>query len=120
LDHKQELNPLLFVYGSLKRGFCHHGELRGAPFERLARTAAGYSLVAVSDYPVLIPGGSERVSGELYRVSVALLEEVDSFEGPTYRRAVVILDDASEALAYLGDARVLAGQPTIAGGEWRE
>jgi gamma-glutamylcyclotransferase (GGCT)/AIG2-like uncharacterized protein YtfP len=119
LDHKQK-TKLLFVYGSLKKGFRHHGELRGAPFERFAQTRAGYSLVRVSDYPVLIPGGSERVSGELYRVSDALLEELDRFEGPTYRRTVVILDDASEALAYLGDARALAGHAAIAGGEWRE
>jgi gamma-glutamylcyclotransferase (GGCT)/AIG2-like uncharacterized protein YtfP len=110
----------LFVYGSLKRGFRHHGELGGAELERFARTAPRYRLVCVSDYPVLLAGGSEHVSGELYRVGDALLSELDSFEGPSYRRAIVTLEDGSEAIAYLGDAAALAAHAPIDGGEWIE
>lgn len=110
---------LLFVYGSLKRGFRHHAELRGAPRERPARTLGRYRLVRVGEYPALLEGGEQRVSGELYRVGEELLAELDEFEGPAYRRGSIVLEDGSEAVAYLGDP-ALSDLPVIDGGVWRE
>lgn len=114
------LKLFLFVYGSLKSGFRHHAELRGAPRRRSARTLPLYRLVRAARYPVLLDDGRESVSGELYRVTEELLRELDRFEGDDYRRQVVLLDDGSRAIAYLGDSAAFADHSPISGGVWRE
>jgi gamma-glutamylcyclotransferase (GGCT)/AIG2-like uncharacterized protein YtfP len=93
----------LFVYGSLKRDGVHHGKLRGVSFLGEARTAASYGLArAYGRYLALVPG-AEAVSGELYEVTTALLEELDEFEGEAYERVQVLLEfpePFQNALAY--------------------
>lgn len=92
---------LLFVYGSLKRGARHHGEIADLPFLGTSRTAARYGLTQHGEYPGLVPG-SDSVSGELYEVTTDHLTRLDEFEGcPEYfRRATVVLEDGREAMAY--------------------
>jgi gamma-glutamylcyclotransferase (GGCT)/AIG2-like uncharacterized protein YtfP len=88
------------VYGSLRRGERHHDELQGAEFLGQARTAPRYALTRLGAYPALVAGNGV-VSGELYRVSAALLERLDVFEGAAYRRATALLEDGREVLAYV-------------------
>lgn len=116
------MDRLLFVYGSLKRGFCHHRELAGAEFLGSARSRTGYRLVMHGQYPALLAGGSGVVHGELYRVSSALLAELDAFEGvpDLYQRTYVTLEDGREAACYAIDAECCPGGQEIAGGIWRE
>lgn len=110
----------LFVYGSLKRGFRHHGMLGGAPFERSARTAKGFRLVCQGEYPALVSGGTGSVQGELYSVTAALLVELDRFEGcpELYRREKVPLEDGSSALSYVIVPERARELPVIADGRW--
>lgn len=112
----------LFVYGSLKRGFRHHGLLRGAPLERLARTATEYCLVLQGEYPALVAGGTAGVEGELYGVSAELLAELDRFEGcpELYRRESVQLDDGSHALSYVIAPERASLLPRIDDCRWTE
>jgi 2,4-diketo-3-deoxy-L-fuconate hydrolase len=111
---------LLFVYGSLKRGFRHHRELCGASFQSPARTLPRYRLVSAGEYPVLLPGGDTRVAGELYEVPRETLARLDEFEGPAYARKVVELEGGLRALAYVGDPRAFADHPSISDGVWRK
>ena len=93
-------DALLFVYGTLRRGHPHHDRLEGAPFSGACATVAGYAIRQVEGYPVLIPGSS-AIPGELYWVGAGLLERLDVFEGPNYRRGSVELEDGRVVLAYL-------------------
>lgn len=114
--------PLLFVYGSLKRGFLHHDLLGASPFVRIANTAPGYRLLLLGEYPALAfdADATGSVEGELYRVSDALLLELDRFEGcpELYRREAIGLDDGSTALSYVISPARARGVPRVAGTSW--
>jgi len=90
---------LLFVYGTLRRGFRHHGELRGARFLGSVRTQPTYALVDFGPYPGLV-GGTRAIAGELYEVPGALMAALDAFEGDEYVRGNVVLEDGRIAEAY--------------------
>ena len=98
-----ELAPLLFVYGSLKRGRANHGELRAAEFLTTVRTAPCFALRVVHGYPALVHG-SRAIVGELYRIAASALPALDDFEGEGYVRAEIALETGERALAYLGSA----------------
>jgi gamma-glutamylcyclotransferase (GGCT)/AIG2-like uncharacterized protein YtfP len=114
--------PLLFVYGTLKRGFSNASELAGAAFARKAATATGYGLFSVSGYPALARRGDGVVHGELYVVSDAQLARLDVFEEVPhrYRRESIVLDDGSHAEAYVVPADRVDGFTRISSGEFSE
>ncbi len=119
------MNPVLvFVYGSLKRGFRHHDVLGDAVFLREAHTAPGFRLVRYGGYPALAPTdvGAESVAGELYEVDVSDLPRLDAFEDvpELYQRESILLEDGTKADAYVISARRAEALPSIAGGVWRE
>ncbi len=99
----------LFVYGTLKRGFCNHHYLKGSRFLSQATTAHPYPLVAPKKwYPYLIDkeGEGEYVEGELYMIDLATLKRIDRLEEyPLYydRRVIEVIDSKKErhkALCY--------------------
>jgi gamma-glutamylcyclotransferase (GGCT)/AIG2-like uncharacterized protein YtfP len=98
---------LLFVYGSLKRGFPNHACLRDAVARGEARTAAAYRLVSLGPYPGLA-SGTRSIGGELYWANAFLLQQLDDFEGDEYRRAPVLLADGTSAEAYFIAEHALA------------
>lgn len=87
---------LLFVYGSLKRGYQHHAELTppgqpAAQFCGAAVTQDRWRLFQVEHYPALVPAppagargvgaaGLDHIAGELYWVAPPLLAALDRFE----------------------------------------
>lgn len=89
----------LFVYGSLRRGEQHHGELVGAAYLGARITAASYRLVEIAGYPALMPG-TASVTGELYAIPPSLVPALDAFEGHRYRRGPVRMADGTDAEAY--------------------
>lgn len=114
---------LLFVYGSLKRGFRNHSVLEGAELVREASTEAGYRLVCYGEYPALAQerGSDERVFGELYRVDAADLPRLDEFEDVPrlYQRAEVILDDGCRAQSYVISPEVAKLYAPVPFGTWQ-
>lgn len=74
---------VLFVYGTLKHGGSNHGWLEGQTFLGPARTAPGFTLYSLGDYPGLVADASDRegVTGELWLVDAACLARLDAFEG---------------------------------------
>ena len=73
----------IFVYGTLKRGGSNHLFLRGQKFLGDARTAPGFTLYSLGNYPGMVraPGDTVGVTGELWSVGDTCLAEIDQLEG---------------------------------------
>ncbi|KQJ90407.1 putative gamma-glutamylcyclotransferase At3g02910 [Brachypodium distachyon] len=126
---------MVFVYGTLKRGFPNHPRLAafGSPFAGTASTAAPVSLV-IGPYsvPFLLPSptpsSGRLVSGELYSASPSALADLDAFEGTHLgvyerRRLTVVVEGTSrevEAEAYFADASYAEALWRRCGGEAAE
>lgn len=120
MPHKS--HPLVFVYGTLKRGFHNHGVMvrAGGEFVSSGTTVERYPLV-IDGLPYLldVPGQGHPVKGEIYRVSSAegwsmldrleghprfyerRLTEIAGADGETYAAWVYFLARADERLASL-------------------
>jgi len=73
----------VFIYGTLKHGGRYHHLIADQNFVAEARTAPGFTLYQPSDYPAMVreESGREGVSGEIWEVSSACLEQLDQLEG---------------------------------------
>jgi len=118
-------NPVkLFVYGTLKRGCCNHGTMRGAEFVGEAATEPAYLLVNCGAYPGLVRAGNGQagmaIRGELYRVDEELLAALDRFEGVPveYVRETIRLANGTEAETYFYALPVSGLE--VCGAEWVE
>lgn len=115
----------VFVYGTLKRGGSNHAFLAGQRYLGAARTAPGFTLYSLGDYPGMVraPGDTAGVTGELWMVDDACLDELDKLEGldeGLYERTSLRLgppfaDEPVEAYLYLGD---VTAKPAL-GAEWK-
>lgn len=116
------MSALLFVYGSLKRGFENHHHLAPADYVDSCTTGPGYALFHVGRYPALVRAGAGSVQGELYQVEPDLLDHLDVFEGcPTlYQRQTLRLEDGRTAFAYVMPGERVAGCKAVHGGRWSE
>ncbi|RPJ35562.1 MAG: gamma-glutamylcyclotransferase [Verrucomicrobiaceae bacterium] len=78
----------VFVYGTLRRGGSNHFRMDGAEFVA-AGTVRG-RLYHIDWYPGLVlDENAGEVPGEIHQVSAGMLDELDRFEGPQYRRVRV-------------------------------
>jgi gamma-glutamylcyclotransferase (GGCT)/AIG2-like uncharacterized protein YtfP len=106
--------PLVFVYGTLKRGDCRHRFLAGSKFVGLATTGPGYRLFHLGEYPAMVedPTGGQ-IEGEVFDVSdttLKLLDEVEGVADTLYVRKPIPLVDrfadmTVEAYLYEGNVR---------------
>ncbi len=92
--------PLLFVYGTLKRGQKRQRLLRSQEFLRDAVTLPRYRLVDCGAYPGLVevgPGGG-AIHGELWRVEDALFAKLDHIEEAPelFRHGPVAIESCDE------------------------
>ena len=73
----------VFVYGTLKQGGSNHHVLAGQLFRGTARTADGYTLYSLGDYPGMVrsAGAGQFVTGEIWTVDTACLARLDDLEG---------------------------------------
>ena len=88
--------PLIFVYGTLKRGGSNHRQLDGQEFVGTAQTIAGYRLFDLGDYPGMVAASGDRpgVTGEVWSVDSDSLRRLDALEGVDqglYQRVPVAL-----------------------------
>ncbi len=92
----------LFVYGTLMQGEEAHHKLRGCPFLGTIETEPEYQLVKLGeDFEGLVEGGTKRVPGELYLVTLEKLAELDDWEYDIYERDYVRLRAGRIADAYI-------------------
>lgn len=92
---KADQSIRLFLYGTLKRGYCRHAALRGQTFLGNGRTAPSYRLYDIGDFPgmVDVPRG-RSIEGEIWEVDPHCLRQLDQIEGVAaglYRRERVIM-----------------------------
>lgn len=72
--------PLVFVYGTLRRGGSNHFRLAGAEFVT-AGTIAG-RMYRIDWYPgIVLDAAGDEIQGEVYAVDPELLAALDVFEG---------------------------------------
>lgn len=102
----------LFVYGTLKRGFCRAIALSGQRFVAAVATQPEFRMVDCGTYPGLVRQHAGRsIRGELYEIQPRLWSKLDKIEGTDiglFRRIPVKLQEPYAALAvqtyeYLGD-----------------
>jgi len=92
----EPFREILFVYGSLKKGFDNH-HLLSKYTKRIGKaiTVSKFGMFEDSfgNYPYLIPVPQMRIHGELYEIHrKELLEKIDRFEGyPDYYERKKIL-----------------------------
>lgn len=125
------IKPLLFVYGSLRRGAGAHGRLRPVA-QCLGEASIPGRLYDLGPYPAALPARrpGERVHGELYRLTwPAALAALDRYEAGNrtdsqagqFRRASVPVQWRGRrvpAWVYWYD-RPLRGARRLPGGHWR-
>ena len=96
------MTNLVFVYGTLKKGFGNHHVLQGAEFVGEATLPDG-KMLHLGAFPGLIPGNT-RIFGEVYRTTPHILQRLDRLEGhPSfYMRSIqeVFLDSNHVAPAW--------------------
>ncbi len=97
---------LIFVYGTLKRGFPNHALLDGARFVGEATTLERYPMIVQGRYfsPVVIPeaGTGHHIVGEIWEVDderLAALDELETTHLPTgyIRQSIDIAMTATDA-----------------------
>lgn len=86
---EESFNELLFVYGSLKKGFDNHN-LLSKYAKRLGKAHTVKKLAMFEDsfgnYPYIVDAPVSKIKGELYQITRAeLMHKIDEFEGaPDY------------------------------------
>ena len=93
---KQDTRTLIFVYGTLKRGFCRSHHLAAQTFLAEAVTCPHYVMYDCGEYPGLVVDVEEGVSiqGELWSVDkkgIALLDQVEGLAENWFSREPVEL-----------------------------
>jgi len=72
----------VFVYGTLKRGFCNNVLLNDATFLGEAETINRMTMLSLGGFPMLVDSyGVSIIHGEVYEVDDDTLQELDNLEG---------------------------------------
>ena len=125
---EKSFNELLFVYGSLKKGFDNHN-LLAKYAKRLgkAHTVKKFAMFEDSfgNYPYLVDTPLSKIKGELYQITRAeLMQKIDEFEGAPdyYRREKIEVKShhgVKRAFVYIqADTKIPTGQKALS--EWTE
>jgi gamma-glutamylcyclotransferase (GGCT)/AIG2-like uncharacterized protein YtfP len=95
------MTGILFVYGTLKKGFDNHHYLNGADYLGTG-TVQGYQLLDLGEYPGCFPG-DRILPVEIYRISAEMLSEIDRLEEvpDLYHRKRVTAEGGEEGWIYI-------------------
>lgn len=100
LNEEAVQDQLIFVYGTLKRGYHNHYLMQGASFLGTGHTIEKYAMYK-HVVPYVIKGRPvTRVHGEIYAIQKSILETLDLFEGNpvwNFRELVEVILDADGA-----------------------
>lgn len=87
---------LIFIYGTLKRGFNRHSALVDQRYLGTAFSASRYSIFHISGFPALVEDSQnpKEIWGELYEVDnecLRKLDEIESISNNLFQRRTVVL-----------------------------
>jgi len=111
------MQQLVFVYGTLKQGFCNFDANGGTrlPGEYQALEAYPLYIIGPGFLPWLVdmPGEGYRVVGQLFEIGDAALAEMDAFEETSrpnwYRRGKILVCRRGDSDAQAISAQVYYG-----------
>ena len=113
---------LFAFYGTFTSSQPGHGNLAGARFVELTRTAPSYRLLFVDGrWPALVRGaeGGSAIECELYECSEELLERLARAEPPRWNRGPLELEDGRSLEAFVGEPALAArGVDVSEHGSW--
>lgn len=72
---------IVFVYGSLKKGFGNHRLLESSTYLGEAITTPEYTMLNLGMFPGVVYAGDTPIKGELYVVDSSVLDRLDQLEG---------------------------------------
>lgn len=91
-----EETTVVFVYGTLKRNFRNSHYLKNAKFIGDSETIEKFSMITCSNYnfPILFKNNelnleTQKIEGELYRVTPEILENLDFLERGLYEKTLI-------------------------------
>lgn len=90
------VKTLVFVYGTLKKGYSNHHYLHGQTFIQEAETLPNYRLWDCGRYPCMVEDKKgNSIQGEVWEVDEHCLRAMDRLEGVPflYRRDVIKLEN---------------------------
>lgn len=96
-----QMDHLVFVYGSLKRGHSNNPLLSGATYIKTSTTKqSNFHMVSFGAFPGVVdsPSGGYFIEGEVYEVNDSILRRLDILEsnGSFYTRRLVDIDGMDE------------------------
>ena len=80
----------VFVYGTLKQGHGNHMLLKDAEYIGPAKTVTSkYTMYHLGGFPGVKEGGTDTITGEVYKVNDYILTQLHRLEGhPTFYKAM--------------------------------
>jgi len=116
------MKKVMFVYGTLKRGFSNHRLMGQSKY--LGKTLVpGLKMFSMGGFPGCIKSGDndDEVIGELYEVtSEEVLQDLDWLEGhPDFYRRTEVNTFHGIAETYLVDPSYIQGRSIVSDGDWK-
>jgi len=116
---------LVFVYGSLKRGFSNYkrlldGSIGDCEYLHVATTKG--TMYDLGPFPAVDIEGPNQIRGEVFRVDEDVLFALDRLEGdPTfYNRTKVDLSTGEKAWIYHISRNKINSNMLVPDGDWRK
>lgn len=124
------MSYVIFVYGSLMKGFGNHALLEKSEYLGHAVTEKKFEMLDLGAFPAVVDEGKTAIFGELYRVNKETLGHLDHLEGhPNFYRRTPIVVFSGRALTTVPAEFYLWRRPrtglprthtTVRSGDWRK
>lgn len=121
---------LVAVYGSLRKGFGNHRLLdtKEATYMGMFETAPIYVLKSLSAFPGLLKHGHTSVVMEVYRVTQAVANRIDTLEGYSgpdhdlnmYNKETIKTPYGEASIYFYADEERADHYETCVTGDWKE
>lgn len=118
------MNQLVFVYGSLKKGYGNHPILGNSEFIGKAKTYLEFQMYSFGGFPALV-SGDKSYEGEIYSVDEDTMVRLDRLEGYphfyTRKEHNVIINDEDNPLVWiytLADESEAEALPIVERSSW--
>lgn len=111
---------LVCVYGTLRAGCSNHRLLEGSEFLGSV-SVDGWAMYSMGGFPALVPAVGLAISGEVYRVTEAVMKTLDRLEGYPgwYDRTEVPTEFGDAWIYHFTDQAAVVGRRLIQSGDWK-